>query len=259
MSAEANHGRFVWFDLMTTKPAAAIDFYTRLVGWGTQVWTGLDTPYTMLANGEAPFGGVMELPMEAHAAGAAPHWLAYVAVADVDRTVERAVQLGGSAFHAPTDIPSVGRFAVIRDPQGAMIAIYRSANANAEPASAQPAAGDFCWHELATTDHRAACDFYAALFGWEKHEAMDMGEAGVYQIYGRSGQPLGGMFDKPCEMPGPPAWLSYITVPDVRTAVGRVAELGGQVLNGPMEVPGGLIAQCLDPQGAMFALHSSAT
>jgi predicted enzyme related to lactoylglutathione lyase len=67
------------------------------------------------------------------------------------------------------------------------------------------------------------------------------------------------MFDKPCEMPGPPAWLSYITVPDVGTAASRVAELGGKVLYGPAEVPGGMIAQCMDPQGAMFALHASAS
>jgi predicted enzyme related to lactoylglutathione lyase len=259
MSAEANHGCFVWFDLMTTDPPAAVDFYTRLLGWGTQEWTGLDTPYTMWANGETPLGGVVPLPPEARANGAAPHWLAYVAVADVDRTVERSVQLGGSVVHAPTDIASVGRFAVIRDPQGAMIAIYRSVNESADAAAAQPTVGDFCWHELATTDHRAAHDFYAALFGWELHEAMDMGEAGIYQIYGRSGQPLGGMFDKPPAMPGPPAWLSYITVADVPKAVDRVTELGGHVLNGPMEVPGGMIAQCMDPQGAMFALHALAS
>ena len=259
MSAEANHGRFVWFDLMTTDPPAAVDFYTRLVGWGTQEWTGLDTPYTMWANGEAPLGGVVQLPPEACANGAAPHWLAYVAVADVDRTVGRAKKLGGEVVHGPADIPSVGRYAVIQDPQGAMIAVYRSLTETADLGPEQPAPGDFCWHELATTDHRAACGFYAELFGWEKHDAMDMGEAGIYQIYGRSGRPLGGMFDRPCEMPGPPAWLSYITVPDVRTAVDRVTELGGQVLNGPMEVPGGMIAQCMDPQGAMFALHSSAS
>jgi predicted enzyme related to lactoylglutathione lyase len=257
--SENGVGRFVWFDLMTTEPAAAIGFYSGLVGWGTQEWTDASMAYTMFANGQTPFGGVMQLPPEARANGAAPHWLAYVAVADVDRTVARATKLGGRVVHTPTDIPSVGRFAVIQDPQGAMIAVYRSLTESADCGPQQPVPGDFCWHELATTDHRAACDFYAELFGWEKHDAMDMGDAGVYQIYGRSGQPLGGMFDKPSEMPGPPAWLSYITVPDVRTAVERVSELGGRVLHGPAEVPGGMIAQCMDPQGAMFALHSTST
>jgi predicted enzyme related to lactoylglutathione lyase len=88
---------------------------------------------------------------------------------------------------------------------------------------------------------------------------MDMGEAGIYQIYGRAGQRLGGMFDRPNQMPGPPAWLSYITVLDAGTAAARVTELGGRVLNGPMEVPGGMIVQCMDPQGACSRLHSSAS
>jgi predicted enzyme related to lactoylglutathione lyase len=86
---------------------------------------------------------------------------------------------------------------------------------------------------------------------------MDMGPGGIYQIYGQGGAPLGGMFNKPDEMPGPPMWLYYVSVDDVNIAVERVVELGGQVLNGPMEVPDGdLIAQCVDPQGALFALHS---
>lgn len=65
------------------------------------------------------------------------------------------------------------------------------------------------------------------------------------------------MFNKPAEMPGPPFWLYYIMVPDVKAVVEKIKGLGGQILNGPMEVPGGdLIAQCLDPQGAAFAIHS---
>jgi predicted enzyme related to lactoylglutathione lyase len=65
------------------------------------------------------------------------------------------------------------------------------------------------------------------------------------------------MFTKPEEMPGPPMWLYYISVPSVDDAVAKVKELGGQILRGPMDVPGGdKIAQCMDPQGAVFALHS---
>ncbi|MCJ7753754.1 MAG: hypothetical protein MUP13_04255, partial [Thermoanaerobaculales bacterium] len=98
------------------------------------------------------------------------------------------------------------------------------------------------------------------LFGWKPAEAMDMGEAGIYQLYGGGDAPLGGMFNKPNEMPGPPMWLYYVKVGDVNEVVKKVAELGGQVINGPMEVPGGdLIVQCLDPQGALFAIHSSSS
>lgn len=257
MAGHDNHGRFVWFDLMTTEPAGAETFYGELVGWQTQQWETEAFTYTMWANGDATLGGVVELPEEARAAGTPPHWLSYVAVDDVDATAARASELGGSVLHPPTDIPSVGRFAVIQDPQGAAIAVYRSVSEGDGDLKA-PEVGEFSWHELATIDFEAAHGFYSELFGWEKLEAMDMGDAGIYQIYGRHGRPLGGMFNKPAEMPGPPGWLYYIRVEDVRGAADRVRRLGGRVLNGPMEVPGGdLIAQCMDPQGAMFALHSS--
>jgi hypothetical protein len=258
MTQAEDRGRFVWFDLMTSDPEAAKGFYTRLIGWGTQPWEGGDMPYTMWANGEKPLGGLMELPAEAREAGAPPHWMAYVSVPSVDAAVERAKELGGAVYHGPTDIPNVGRFAVLADPQGAVFAVYTSAGESASPAG-PPAKGEFSWHELATSDAAGAFNFYEDLLGWEKQEAMDMGEAGIYQIYGRGGVPLGGMFNKTAEMPGPPAWLYYIKVDDVTKAVETVKELGGTVLNGPMEVPGGdRIAQCMDPQGACFALHSSA-
>jgi hypothetical protein len=123
-----------------------------------------------------------------------------------------------------------------------------------------PNKGEFSWHELMTSDYQAAWDFYSKLFGWKVTSTMDMGPAGMYQMYGRDdGIPMGGMFNKPAEVQGPPAaWLYYAKVDDVNATVETVKKNGGQVLNGPMEVPGGdLIAQCMDPQGAMFAVHSS--
>jgi predicted enzyme related to lactoylglutathione lyase len=117
---------------------------------------------------------------------------------------------------------------------------------------------EFSWHELATTDHSAAFEFYQALFGWNKTESMDMGPMGIYQMYGRGEMTLGGMFNKSEDMPGPSAWLLYIEVEDVDHTARKVQELGGKILNGPMEVPGGgRIAQCMDPQGAAFAIHSA--
>jgi hypothetical protein len=67
---------------------------------------------------------------------------------------------------------------------------------------------------------------------------------------------LGGMFNKTPEMPAPPHWLYYVRVDDVDRVAGEVPKAGGTVLNGPMDVPGGdRIAQCMDPQGAAFAIH----
>ena len=79
----------------------------------------------------------------------------------------------------------------------------------------------------------------------------------MYQMFSRNGVMLGGMFNASPQMPAPPGWLHYVLVDDVNRAVEAVTSGGGQVLNGPMEVPGGdWIAQCTDPQGAMFAVHA---
>ncbi|HXV60153.1 MAG TPA: VOC family protein [Vicinamibacteria bacterium] len=253
----ADQGRFCWYDLMTTDPGAAQAFYKKLVGWGTVTQEFGGQPYTMWTVGENPIGGVNALPEDARKAGAPPHWLAYVLTSDVDERLAKAKELGAKIKVPATDIPEVGRFGVFTDPQGALIAIY--APASESPGDASPAKlGEFSWHELATTNPESAFSFYQKLFGWEKTEAMDMGEAGMYQMYKQKGGefPLGGIFKKPDEMPGPPAWLYYARVKDVHKGVETVKQLGGQILNGPMEVPGGdFIAQCLDPQGAAFAIH----
>ncbi len=259
MANATDNGSFVWYDLMTGEPDAAEGFYKELIGWGTQPFEGGDKPYTMWTNAEKPLGGVMELHDEAREAGAPPHWIAYISVDDVDVMVARTTELGGEVLHPATQVPNAGSFAVLADPQGAVFAIYQGAGSSSSPAAA-PGVGDFSWHELVTSDYKGALQFYSELFGWKADEAMDMGDAGIYQIYGHGGAPLGGMFNKPAEMPGPPMWLYYISVKDVKDSVEKVKALGGQVVNGPMEVPGGdLIAQCFDPQGAFFALHSKAS
>ena len=255
--ADVPRGRFVWYELATTDPVAAQSFYTELIGWTTKEGTAGDQPYTEWVSGETHIGGVMQLAEEAKQMGAPPHWLGYVAVPSVDETQQQAEGLGGKTFVGPMDIPGVGRFAVIQDPQGAVLAIFTSAGETLGH-DGEPAHGEFSWHELYTSDHAAGFDFYSALFGWVKTESMEMGPGNVYQMYGRAaGQSMGGMMNKPPEMPGPPSWLYYVTVPDVTTKAEQVKQLGGQVLNGPMEVPGGdIIAMCMDPQGAAFALHA---
>jgi predicted enzyme related to lactoylglutathione lyase len=83
---------------------------------------------------------------------------------------------------------------------------------------------------------------------------MDMGAMGAYQIFSIGGQAVGGMMNKPPMVPVP-NWLYYINVADIDAAIDRVKTGGGQILNGPMQVPGGdWIIQGKDPQGAMFAL-----
>ncbi len=257
MSSTNPTGSFVWFDLMTKDPAGAKTFYSELLGWTTQAWESDQGEYTIWNNDGAGLGGVMQLPAEAAEAGTPSHWLGYIATPDTDASVARALELGAAVAVPAQDIPNIGRFAILTDPQGAHFALYTHASEAEAPPESTPI-GRFSWHELITTDYAAACDFYCQLCGWKKGEEMDMGEAGLYQMYGLGGAPMGGIYNKPAQAPGPPSWLYYVRVADVKGAAERVQELGGTILNGPMEVPGGdWIVQCLDPHGAAFAMHQT--
>lgn len=247
-------GRFVWHELMTTDTKSAAGFFTKVIGWKTQGWDQ-DPSYTMFTSGGRPTAGLMTLPADAKAMGAPPNWLTYVGTPDVDATAQQAKSLGAKILREPSDIPKIGRWALIQDPQGAVFAAFTPAPSDT---SAAPPSG-FSWHELATTDQRAALAFYQQLFGWEATSSMDMGPGmGTYQMFGWGGQAAGGIFTKPAQMPGPPSWLPYIKVPDSKKTAASVKKQGGKVINGPMEVPGGdWIAQGMDLQGAVFAVHSA--
>jgi predicted enzyme related to lactoylglutathione lyase len=250
-------GRLCWYELMTSDPGAAPEFYGQITGWATAPWQaeGAD-PYTMWMNGEKPVGGLMELPEEARAEGAPPHWLVYISTPDVDDTATRAEELGGAVLHR-MEIPSVGKIAIIRDPQGAVFAAFQP-DGDTPGHDGPPDVGEFSWNELATETWEGAWSFYSQLFGWKEADQMDMGDMGKYQMYSRGAHPLGGIFNRPPEIPVP-GWLFYIRVPEIEAAVEKVKALGGTVINGPMEVPGGdKIAQCVDPQGATFAVHATA-
>ncbi len=250
----ASHGRFVWYELMTTNTRAAEAYYSKVVGWRAQAAPNASMPYTLFSVGETPVSGMMDQPEEAKKMGAPPSWLGYVAVDDVDATTDQAKRLGAAIYVEPRDIPNVGRFAVIADPQKAAIGLFKWSIPMQEAPVEPGTPGRIGWHELMTTDWEKAYAFYNALFGWQKAEAFDMGAMGKYQIFSTGGPAVGGMFNKPPEVPHT-FWLYYFNVGDFDAAVERVKADGGAVVNGPMEVPGGSwIVQAKDPQGAMFAL-----
>jgi uncharacterized protein len=257
--AEPWHGRFAWSELTTTAPEAAERFYSRVVGWATQPFGGTGTPYTTWTAGDRAVGGLVPLTEEARAGGVPPGWLTYVAVGEADAAVARARELGATVTVPAGDVTGIGRVAVLADPQGAAFAILQPADPATYGPEEPPAPLEISWRELATSDREAAVAFYAALFGWEKQGASDMGEpVGVYQEFGRRGITLGGMYTKPADAPFPPFWLLYAKVHDIEASIAATREGGGKVLVGPMEIPGGdLICQVLDPQGAAFALHQA--
>lgn len=245
-------GAFVWYELMTHDQPAAERFYRAVIGWNCADAGMPHMKYTLCDVGGRPVAGMMDIPADAQ--GLQPLWIGYVAVANTDMVTAEWKASGGSVHHAPTDIPGVGRFAVLGDPQGPVIAVIRGSMENPPPLPPAGTPGFGGWHELFTTDREAALAFYTERFGWSKEQGFDMGAMGVYQLFGRNGELLGGMMTKPPQMPHP-MWLHYFNVDGIEAAKGRVETAGGTVLMGPTEVPGGQwILQCRDPQGAMFAL-----
>ncbi|HEX2561272.1 VOC family protein, partial [Phenylobacterium sp.] len=237
---------FIWYELMTRDPDAAADFYGAVVGWTTKAFeAGAD--YRLFGAPDADVAGLMRLEQ----AGARAGWYAYIGVEDVDAKARELVAAGAVQHAPPTDIPGVGRFAMLADPQGVPFYIMRGSSEGSSTSFKPNAVGHCQWNELNTTDPAAALAFYTRAFGWQKGDVMPMGEMGDYQFINIGEQMIGAMMGQPPGSP-PPNWLFYFGVDDIDRAAKVVADKGGQIHHGPAEVPGGdHIIVATDPQGAM--------
>jgi predicted enzyme related to lactoylglutathione lyase len=115
-------GNWCWNELWTSDARRAVAFYEAAFGFTHETMDmGPGGPYHMLSKGSQQRGGVMAHPFP----GARTQWVPYVAVADADASVRLAGSLGGRVFVPPSDIPGIGRFAVLADPFGAQFAVIR--------------------------------------------------------------------------------------------------------------------------------------
>jgi predicted enzyme related to lactoylglutathione lyase len=114
------HGAFHWNELNTREPAAARTFYEKTLGWRFDVMPMPGGDYYVAKSGDAMVGGIFEMKGPQFE-NVPSHWLAYIAVDDVDRRVEAATRHGATVVRAPWDVPGVGRIAILKDPTGAMI------------------------------------------------------------------------------------------------------------------------------------------
>jgi hypothetical protein len=175
-------------------------------------------------------------------------------VDDVDATADRIKRRGGAVEVPPTDIPGICRFSVFDDPQTATLALLKSFSPDHEQPPEMDAPGHVGWHELLTADGEKAFAFYGELFGWQKAGA-DVGATGTYQVFSAGARAIGGILTKPPVVPSS-SWIYYFNIDDIDAAAKRVTAGGGQILDGPLELPGSTwIAHCTDPQGAVFALQ----
>jgi hypothetical protein len=252
---ESIKGRFIWHELITSDTKAAARFYSK-VGRLTTQKAPSDAGYTMLVGSGQPMGGLLDTAKM----GGAPRWLSFIVSLDADETARQAASLGGKVLLGPVDLPNGGRSAILQDPQGAAFAVWSSHSAP-QLAPAVPLGG-MSWHELATADRAPAFLFYQQLFDWHETGTVDMGAQGPYQMFAPAGvsNAFGGIYAKAPQAPGGPNWLPYIKVADARPATAVAKKNGAQILHGPAQVPGGgWITMGVDPQGALFAIHSTAS
>lgn len=249
------HGTPIWYELMSNDPLAARRFYAVVVGWNIDASppAGSTMDYRMISAGDGPVGGLFTLTDDMRRQGASPCWMMYLGVDDVDACVAAIGAAGGSVQMPAFDIPNVGRIAMVADPQGAPFYVMRGSSDENSTACDPDRAGHGAWHELHAADGAQAADFYTGQFGWGKSQGVDMGPMGIYQLFNVGGRDLGGIMT---DVQSPrPAWLVYFRVDGIERAAVRIAEAGGQVILGPMEVPGGgWIVNGRDPEGTMFAL-----
>ena len=253
-TSQSSPSNFVWYELHTYDAAAAETFYHGVLGWDTQDAGMPGKAYTLLSVGKTPIGGILLKPASAFANGATPGWMGYIGVNDLDAFTERVLTVGGGVHRAAEDIPAVGRFAVVADPQGAIFVLFQPKGSRQPQLPSLGTPGTFAWHDLAAEEWQSEFDFYSDLFGWTRSDAIDMGPAGTYQIFAFDNRPIGGMMTR-MDKTKPPAWLYYINVEDIDAAIARVTAGGGKITHGPVTVPGDQrIANCLDPQGAAFGM-----
>lgn len=261
-------GSFIWYELMSPDPDASKAFYDTVVGWDIDAQTSVPADaaavtavdYRMINRSDGgSAGGMLKLDEAMLDHGARPMWLAYLHVEDVDTRVAAITADGGKVMIPPHDAPGIGRFAMVTDPVGVPFYLMKPIPPEGredEPSDVfsvdQPQ--HIRWNELATTDPDGMIDFYTSHFGWKAEGEMDMGPMGKYRFLHHDGMQIGAVMPK---MPQAPLsmWTYYIGVDDIDRATKAVADGGGKILHGPIEIPGGEYSlNAVDPQGAAFGL-----
>jgi uncharacterized protein len=248
-------GTFCWVELATTDQEAAKRFYGRLFDWTAEdLPIGEGRTYTMLRQGGRDAGALFRLG--AHESGVPPHWNSYVAVESAAAAAAKVGELGGEVLEGPFDVMDVGRMAVVRDPQGAILAVWEAGRHIGVGVKGE--AGALCWNELATPDAAGARAFYGGLFGWKPYEQQLGPMTYTSFLRGDREEPeaVGGMYQLTPDMAGmSPHWMVYFMVEDADATAALAGELGATLMVPPTDIPTvGRFAMLKDPQGAMFAV-----
>ena len=245
-------GKFVWFDLLTNDVPGTKRFYGELFNWEFEGEPSDDSSYATIKKNGTPIGSVIYLKRTDEKVSES-RWLSYLSVPDVDRAADRVRDGGGVVLKEPRDFPDRGRIAVVRDAQGAMLALLR-ANGG-DPPDSDLAIGRWMWNELWTTDVDAAITFYKTLAGF-KHETIDLTMGETYRQLKLADRIRAGVVPLPWK-DVKPNWLPYVAVSDISATVAHAKALGGKVLLEPDDmIRDDSVAVIADPSGAALAIQN---
>lgn len=239
-----------WVDLAVDDLVKARAFYSSLFGWEIE-------------EGSAEHGGYANCLKDGRkVAGMAPKedpaqptsWTTYLASDDVDVTLAKVREAGGQVLMDGTDVPGVGRFAIIADPGGAVTGLWQGGSHTGFQLANEP--GSVTWDEHFTRAWKQCQDFYAAVVGWSYD---DMSAEGFeYAVFKVAGEMAGGIGQIAPPMPDdlPPHWATYFKVADTDATVADLKRLGGSVAREPWDTEFGRMAAVEDDQGAFFMVMS---
>lgn len=240
-----------WVDLASPDVEAATRFYGHLFGWEARQVGGPEmgnyTFFKLRGRDVGAVGGLMT-PEQPTA------WHVYIASDNIDQTAEKVRAAGGTVMMGPDDIMGAGRIGFFGDPTGAAFGVWQAGEHKGAGLIREP--GAFTWAELHTRDVAAAKSFYQQVFGWG-HESNPMGPGQPeYTEWTLNGESIGGAMPMQPEMPAqaPPHWLPYFQVENTDRSAEQVTHLGGKILAGPVDFPGGRFAVVSDPHGAAFGI-----
>lgn len=244
-------GDFLWCDLSTFNVENTKGFYAELFGWTFQAMTQPDgSPYHIGSTAGGECAAIFEMPQKFQAIGLPSFWMSYVAVDDIDTTVEQARALGGKVEVGPVAFGGNASIALIRDPLGAGFTVYQGGDL--QPRRPDAAPGQMAWNALYVSDAQAVTPFYEAIFGWDI--AKDPSQSGVYTIRNSRGDAISAIHELPDDVRGKHQfWGVHFAVADMAGAKTQLLKGGGTVLyEEPASDGGTLLAR--DPDGAAFFL-----
>lgn len=247
-------GKFVWFDLLTNDVPGTKRFYGELFNWEFEGEPSDDSFYATIKKNGTLIGSVIYLKRTDEKVSES-RWLSYLSVPDVDRAVDHVRNGGGVVLKEPRDFPDRGRIAIVRDPQGAILALLRAKGG--DPPDSDLAIGEWMWNELWTTDVDAAITFYKTLAGF-KHETIDLPMGETYRQLKLADRIRAGVVPIPWK-DVKPNWLPYVAVSDISATLAHAKALGGKVLLEPDDtIRGDSVAVIADPSGAALAIQNLA-